>query len=715
MNKIKLMNPWFSNKEELLFFLATIFFISCLVFMSNFHISGPMIQGDEGSYLANASALVGFRNDLAGSYHSGYSIFLAPAFLFGYDPNSIWMCVKLINTFLFSILLICLWGISKKLLPEISFLKRLISLALVSLYPINVVYVGFSFSQLALASIYTLNLLLIFYAIDAGIFFWFILGILASYLYWIHPTGFAPLLATIITLFYISHKKEKLFLFLVFLFTTIVTLLSYHFLFTPFLHEKMHISKYGIDASYPSLRDMIMPFSSLHGISDIVTRFSGQIFYFTAGTMGLIWLGYFAAFKKISNLNRIQKKTLQIDPNHIFFIYSGLSFIGIILLSVLMLSSLEETLRLDQWMYGRYADSVVMPILFFALLQRSFRPLLISIPIVVISFLIFKFGVGFFNQTSFFNIPSMWQAIVLKNYSMWTWMLSSLLIIIFLSFAKRNIGMLLICFLFLFSSSLQILWHQRVSKIAIDRSSLAHFIRDNFSRDSCLGWDHSGENSTPQRIFFFDLTFALYDYRLARTNVNDWKKDCNGPLITFRSRTEAEKNNAFSIVRSLQNGPYLWVKKAPPYNFFYPATVDKDKLKIANFLEKGWYDFEEKHIWSKEKAILNLPVPSECELNNCSFKFTLSAFAASAEHQVNIKVYDFYQKHLLSNLKINKPGFFDVLVPVRKNTKTMLYEFVIEDATSPKLFFGSEDSRILGVSLSQVNIVFTKNIIMNVQ
>ena len=50
------------------------------VFVLNLPVKGPMIQADEGSYLANAAAIAGFPNDMASSYHAGYSFLIAPAF-----------------------------------------------------------------------------------------------------------------------------------------------------------------------------------------------------------------------------------------------------------------------------------------------------------------------------------------------------------------------------------------------------------------------------------------------------------------------------------------------------------------------------------------------------------------------------------------------------------------------------------------------------------
>jgi len=49
-------------------------------FLLNLPVKGPMIQADEGSYLANAAAIAGFPNDMASSYHAGYSFLIAPAF-----------------------------------------------------------------------------------------------------------------------------------------------------------------------------------------------------------------------------------------------------------------------------------------------------------------------------------------------------------------------------------------------------------------------------------------------------------------------------------------------------------------------------------------------------------------------------------------------------------------------------------------------------------
>ena len=64
--------------------------VGILYFIINLKSRGPTYQQDEIGYLINAAFLVGNVVDGYSSYHSGYSIFLAPIFLLLKNPFDLW-------------------------------------------------------------------------------------------------------------------------------------------------------------------------------------------------------------------------------------------------------------------------------------------------------------------------------------------------------------------------------------------------------------------------------------------------------------------------------------------------------------------------------------------------------------------------------------------------------------------------------------------------
>ena len=188
--------------------IALALLASLVVYLSNLSIAGPMIQADEGSYLANAAALAGFPNDLAGSYSAGYSLLLVPAYWFASTPEGVWAGVKVINAALFFISVACLWFTAKILSPNSSKMHLAGAVALVSLYPMWVVLAGYSFAQIAFVPFFLIVFIVLSKAIENSWPTWFFLGIAAGFLYWIHPTAVAVLIALVFSCTFITIKRR---------------------------------------------------------------------------------------------------------------------------------------------------------------------------------------------------------------------------------------------------------------------------------------------------------------------------------------------------------------------------------------------------------------------------------------------------------------------------------------------------------------------------
>ena len=128
------------NNSAFRFLLAGLIALSALLL--NLGIEGPMIQADEGGYIANAAAIAGFLDNQANSYHPGYSLILSPAFLIADNPSSIWLGIKIINSILLFIGVLILWKLSFLLNSSASVGRRGMAVSLVSLYPMWIVMVG---------------------------------------------------------------------------------------------------------------------------------------------------------------------------------------------------------------------------------------------------------------------------------------------------------------------------------------------------------------------------------------------------------------------------------------------------------------------------------------------------------------------------------------------------------------------------------------------
>src|SRR5690606_388518 len=91
-------------------------FLTVVNRLSNLSVRGPVIQADEGSYLANAAALAGFENDFASSYSAGYSLLISPVFFSGAQPSTIWIAVKAINAGIYFLLALGVFRLTRSAL-----------------------------------------------------------------------------------------------------------------------------------------------------------------------------------------------------------------------------------------------------------------------------------------------------------------------------------------------------------------------------------------------------------------------------------------------------------------------------------------------------------------------------------------------------------------------------------------------------------------------
>jgi hypothetical protein len=540
-------------------FLAGVFLSVC-VFALSFPVHGPMIQPDEGSYLGNAAAIAGFPNDLGGSYHSGYSMLIAPAFRLARTPQDIWTAVKAINAVLYLVIVLSLLWTARILKPEADQVERMIMAGVISLYPMWVIMAGYAFAQMAFVPVFLLLFISYCYSLRGGIAPWLATGILAGFLYWVHPTGGAVIIALFIAESFVLQNRRCYGLFFLFLVSAAGMVLFYTYGITPWVRDRMTISGLEPHLHYSNFSSMLSPLLSLNGIKEILARTAGHFFYLTIGSVGLIWVGLFsltvpALQGSVSPINR----DLFVDRAIGLFLW--LSFLGVIGLSVLNFSSGGNTVRLDHWMYGRYVEGVIAPILLAGALSESYRKALSAIPIALICAVLLSTEMHTYAHTARFNVSAFWQDFFLREEGLWFWLAAGCVPILLAGILPRRLEILLIAIVFLYSGYLQIKWHDEASRNASVRWEAALKVRDQFPPGTCVAFDHSGMDSYEKNVFWFDFGFILFDYKLQRMSAIDWLRSCDGLLFTYDKALDKQLPGIYPVPVSLHEGPALWVRQ----------------------------------------------------------------------------------------------------------------------------------------------------------
>jgi len=689
-----------ATSEILAFSFALI--MSLAVFLSNYFVQGPIIQADEGSYIAGAAALAGFRNDMAGSYHTGYSMLLSPAFLVADTPGRAWTLVKAINSILFFMTVVGLWLTAKYLKPEMPGRKRLAAVMLVSLYPMWVTMAGYAFAQNAFVPFFLLVFLCFLQSISGGVGSWVVLGLASGFLYWVHPTAVAPLIAVSISAAYITWSRRNFMALISLILTITVMVLIYKFGVTPWFHEQMTISGFGAQLHYPDVSLLLATFTTIDGMIELIARMAGQLFYVTVGTVGLIWLGLFDLTERALKKSRPRCTDAELKERGIA-IFLWLTILGTVAVSAMMLTSLPEAAgaRLDQWMYGRYLESMIAPILLVGVFSSSFRKIYWAIPLALLLALLLSFGLDDYIHTAPFNISAFWQEFFLREEGLWIWLVAGCTLMIIVASLPRTLGILLIAAIFSFSNYLQIQWHVDNSDAVSNRWDAAKIIRDQYEPGTCVGFDHSGIDSYRKHVYWFDFGLILFDYDLKRISFDQWLKTCDGPLLSYDMDLEERGPVVYPIVVSSDGGPSAWIKGRAPSSI-YPMFVSDRSSAFLRTIGSGWYGLEEAHVWSGPKADLRLPIPKNCDQEECVLRLTISVYGASETRPVKVIIQtdsdDFSQ---LQPLVLSSSSWQKITIPLPASKNVLNIIFRVPDAISPL----THDKRVLGIALQSIELL----------
>lgn len=688
---------WMKSK----FSLLSILLIAALVFYANSSITGPMIQPDESSYLLNAAAIAGFHNDFISSYHAGYSLLISPAFLLANGPEQAWFIVRVINSVLYLVGVSFLLLFAKKIYKKKPGIMPLAVTLVAAIYPMWVIMAGYAFAQIGFFSAYVILAYLVLLAVDGRTLFWLFSGVMAGFMYWVHPTGLAVAIAFCLAAIYEAVVRKKPGILLISFISVLSMVLAYKFLFVPWLHDRMTISGVSAAFHYPSIINAIKALINLNKLHELVSRMAGHVFYLTIGTVGLVWAYFFHRADKRKPANVAVPNTL--------IIFLSLAPVGVLSLSVLLFSSTPEATRLDHWMYGRYVEGVIAPLVLLGAMTITPKTQWASIVITMLTSLLLMSGMTDYGHTARMNVGAFWQDFYIRDWGLVAWCLSGIgLILVSMLFIRisRLAALVFIATAYMWMSLLQIDWHDRAAKAAYSRSDLARDVRIHYPVGSCVGFDHSGINSYNRHVYRFDYGFVLYDYALQRISVSDWMGQCDGPLFSYNDKL-GDDMGIHRVGKSSSGGPFLWAKQPLPFVGDYPFIVQERSTGLNKVLDDGWHQMEAEHVWSTAKAVFKLPVPAECKsLYACKAEISFSVFGASPNRQIDVG-FIFISKNGKDKVTtvIDDTGMHSVLVPLISGENYQLVAVDVPDAISPHLHSGSNDKRVLGIALKKIRLL----------
>ncbi len=546
------------------------------------HFTGPAYTGsDEVAYLAKAAFLAGKPVDYASSWFAGYSVFLVPAFAIFSSPKTIWLAVLAINALLWCGSFVLLGRFLRKSGTQLhgGITRPTLNFTLLAscLYPGWFVLSGYAFPNSAFVFVYMIALSTLL--TDELIFTRRAIGHCASvvYLCWIHPAGYAVLAISIAIILANGLRTRSLAKPSL---ASLAMIMSV-FVVGPFIersiNDAMTPNGFGFPAHYGShisgqLRDLLSA-SHLIGLAKQLLTVSSAVIIATFGLVVAFGISVIRVWASA-------KSTREMRLTQIFVLGS---LIGVITITSLSLySPARFTMQVDHWVFLRYAEGVMLPIIalgVLSLLRMNVRErmgtAICSLMILLPAAVLLEHDLGVRGPTSrvdnhFVMSAGFWpysfdpsidfrdwtgttpaSAMTYPSFVRW-YLIGAIGIALALTLRKWILLPFLLLSLLL-APRVQTNWHQWLTREYSSVPAIAEFISRNQETPSCIGFLPIDE-SVKYDEDYLRMTFALTGHGLQRVASLSLQSRCRGFIAV--SGSVVDQGN-FRIVITLKQFSYI--------------------------------------------------------------------------------------------------------------------------------------------------------------
>ncbi|RYD15647.1 MAG: hypothetical protein EOP90_06780 [Lysobacteraceae bacterium] len=696
--------------------LATIVASSCLMrAFLNRNYDASLVVRDEGGYLSNAAAFAGFAFDGASSYHAGYSLLIAPAFLLFDKPTSIYHGVQAVNLLLAAISILLVHRLIAELFPDERAARRLLALAVAAAYPAWMVLSSLAMSENAMVPSFCAATWLCLQVGRRGGRYWIGWGIACGWLYFIHPTAIASIgVAFAIAILFAVRRREWgwFFAFLLVCASLIVVYASW---VQPWLISRLSVGSYPPNLHYPSWQAALQPLLSAGGLINLAQRLAGHTFYLLAGSLWLVW---FASSQLLRDLVA-STRARGLEPEIGAAAFAILGLLGTLALSALTFAA-QDAQRLDHWMYGRYLEGAMMPALamgYLAMPSRLDRTALAGLLLGAACAVVLA-GAEPGTVINMLNVTALWQASVLQDRQVPEWWLAAGVVASMILLVRNDLARSAM-FVIVFLACTGLVYARFLlpcHEIYAERFALAEHIRTQIAHSpTCVGLDVDSAGPSENSIEMWAKYGAhLFGNGLRRTTVEEWRTSCDGPLISWSrdldrrvaglTAVASEKHDAMST----RPGPFLWLRDAarsPSWLTVGDKVVaSADNQQLGLMLGEGWYAPEPAGVWSAGDAELWLPIDAACR-KACRVAMLVQPLRASAAQPLvlEVRVEERVVAHWRIDAEREQWHSFE-LPPTIDTARDTRIRLSTRQATTPAALGISADSRVLGVKLHELQL-----------
>lgn len=568
--------------------------VSVAYYVANLGTSGPAYLADEIGYLNNAAFFGGRFSDGASSYYAGYSMLLSPLFFFLSDPQLLWRGVTAINALMWGGVFLLLTSMVVRLFPGVHKGKMLLLVAVTAAYPSNVTMSGYAFSQSAVALFYMVAVYAMLMIEPSRYRSALPHALAVGFLCWIHPTGYAVLVASLTVLGVQAVRSGSYRAVLAAASVSITVALIYKGVVDPWRVAQMGGGDAASAGHYPAVGSVVASFLSFDPWIRVIGMIVGQMSYALIATFGFVLLGAARVFQLARSAFSSDGVGRIISGEPVVLAFAILSLVGCIALGAIGFTALNLSGK-SHWIYGRYLDPVLLPLfavgLFSTIRSKKWLILLTAVLVAlagawIASSLPVNEG---FNRV---NVAGFWPAAIFPEATFGRWFLIGAVGLIVVGGAPKLMACVALLVFFATCVSWQLKWHRSVINYHSTPSEFLDFIRGNFD-GGCIYFDDGfyPEDAKPhsvkrQRRELY--SFYLYDYDyVRRSNSSEWRQVCDGPILTYDASV-ARVPGVTALAAERRTGLRL-MAKGDVSRFRYPRRTDGQSMG------SGWlvqYDAE---------------------------------------------------------------------------------------------------------------------------
>ena len=551
--------------------------IAVVFYMATAWVSGPAYLADEIGYLTNGSFIAGHFVGSVSSYHAGYSFLLAPLFYFLDDPSTVWQGVLVINALMWGISVGLLHGLIRRFFPSASRLQILLATLLVAAYPANITMSGYAFSQTAVAFFFVLSVTTLFWVDFNRPLTVSPHAILVGLLFWIHPTGAVAPLASLLALAPAAIASRQYRTLLLHAIVSLGLIAGYRYGVEPWRVSGMTPAGGDAGLHYPGLAKVAAVLFEPASWSKLFGSALGQLSYSVVATFGASVLGAAEVLRRwrMHRGETVSTATLECSVQIGLFVL--LAPLGCIALTSLSTATGMPD-RLDHWVYGRYQDAFVLPLLAIGLLSERRRWLIVGIAVLVCFVGIWlSYGIGVSGGVNRVNITGLWPELLVKGGPISRWLALGAVGIIAFNVLPRYVAWLGAFAIYLLAINSQSDWHRAIVETRSKPSEVVDFVRGNYSA-GCIYFDAASlpRNLDPasaqvERGFLYSFFFYNYHYQKGRDPGSWVNADCHGALLTYDAAWEQRRPELSVVGIESDTGLRVFVKEDPK-QLRYPAA-----------------------------------------------------------------------------------------------------------------------------------------------